>query len=180
MKTKMKDIVLVWKDVFSNWKYSIVAVFIGLVFYSINALISNLDNLAFYNQFGFFGGVKFFFTLFLGFKNRIFFSSFLSLIAIGLLFGMLFSLIIYKTKMIKNTGGKTMGFFGTTGVFIGILAPGCAACGIGLLSLFGASAAVLGSLPFGGLELSIIAIGILGFSVIKISKDIKKGIVCEI
>ena len=180
MKTKIKDMLSVWKDVFSNWKYSIVAVFIGLVFYSINALISNLDNLAFYNRFGFFGGIKFFFTLFLGFKDRIFFSSFLSLMAIAILFGMLFSLIIYRTKMIKSTSGKMMGFFGTTGIFLGVLAPGCAACGIGLLSLFGFSAAILTLLPFGGLELSFLAIGILGFSVIKISKDIKKGIVCEI
>ncbi len=177
---KVKELFSVWKDVFSNWKYLITAIVTGFVFYSINVLISNFDNLAFYNKFGFFGGVKFFFTLFLDFKNRIFFSSFLSLIAIALLFGMFFSLIIYKTNMVRNTGGKMMGFFGTAGIFLGVLAPGCAACGIGLLSLFGVSAAVLGSLPFGGTELSMLAIGILGFSIFKISKDIKKGIVCKI
>lgn len=180
MKIRIKDTLSVLKDVFSNWRYLTTAVVIGFIFYSINVLISNLDNLAFYNKFGFFGGIKFFFALFLGFKNRIFFSSFLSLIIIAILFGMLFSLIIYKTKMIKSASGKMMGFFGTTGIFLGILAPGCAACGIGLLSLFGVSAAFLAFLPFGGLELSILAIGILGFSVFKISKDIKKGIVCKI
>ena len=180
MKTKIKDVVSVCKDVFSNWKYVMLAMVTGLVYYTINVLISNVENLAFYNKFGFFGGIKFFFGLFLGFKNRIFFSSFLSLMAIAILFGMLFSLIIYRTKMIKSTSGKMMGFFGTTGIFLGVLAPGCAACGIGLLSLFGFSAAILTLLPFGGLELSILSIGILGFSVFKLSKDIKKGIVCEI
>ncbi len=177
---KFKELLKAWKDVFGNWKYSALALFIMLIFYSINVVISNLDNLAFYNKFGFFGGIKFLFGLFLGFKDRIFFSSFISLVIIAILFGMLFSLITYKTKMIKNTSGKVMGFFGTTGIFLGILAPGCAACGIGLLSLFGISAAFLAFLPFGGLELSFLAMGILGFSIFKISKDIKKGVVCKI
>lgn len=178
---KIKDILLVWKDVFSNWKYVILIVFIALFFYSINVFIANFSSLvSFYSQLGFIGILKFFLTLSLGFWGTRPLSSFFSLIFISILFGVLFSLIVYKTKMIKITSGKTMGIFGTTGIFIGILAPGCAACGVGLLSLFGVSAAILGSLPFGGLELSMIAIGILGFSVIKISKDIKKGIVCEI
>ena len=82
--------------------------------------------------------------------------------------------------MIKSSSGKTFGFFGTTGIFLGILAPGCIACGVGLLSVFGISAAVLSSLPFEGLELSLLAIGILSFSTYKITGDINKGIVCEI
>lgn len=177
---KFKELLKAWKDVFSNWKYSALALFIMLIFYSVNVVISNFDNLAFYNKFGFFGGIKFLFGLFLGFKERIFFSSFISLIIISILFGMLFSLILYRTNMVKNTSVKTMGFFGSMGIFLGVLAPGCAACGIGLLSLLGFSAAAITFLPFNGLELSWLAIGILGFSVFKISKDIKKGVVCEI
>lgn len=181
MKTKIKDILSVWKDVFSSWKYVILIAFIALFFYSINVFIANFSSIiSLYSRLGFLGILKFFLILFLGFWETRPLSSFFSLIIISVLFGVLFSLITFKTKMIKSASGKTMGVLGTTGVFIGILAPGCAACGVGLLSLFGVSAALLGSLPFGGLELSFLAIGILGFSVIKISKDIKKGIVCKI
>ncbi len=108
-----------------------------------------------------------------GFGNTIKPLSYISIIIISLLFGLLFSLIIYKTKMIKTTFGKT-GIFASLGLFIGALAPGCAACGIGLFSFFGLSSAFLIFLPFQGLELSILSIGILAFSIMKISSGMYK------
>ena len=127
----------------------------------------------------FFFGIKFFFVLFFGFKETIIYSSFVSLVTISVLLGILFSLITYKTVMIKKSSNG-IGVLGTTGIFLGILAPGCAACGIGILSALGFGAAVLTFLPFNGLEISFLAIWILLFSVAKISKDIKKGTICEI
>ena len=121
----------------------------------------------------FFFGIKFFFVLFFGFKETIIYSSFVSLVTISVLLGILFSLITYKTVMIKKSSNG-IGVLGTTGIFLGILAPGCAACGIGILSALGFGAAVLTFLPFNGLEISFLAIWILLFSVAKISKDIKK------
>lgn len=177
---KIKDILSVWKQVFSNWRYTALAITIAFVFYSLNVLIKIYDSLIFfYNQTGFLGSVRLFFNFFVGFKETTLISSFISLIFITILFGILFSLIAYKMKMIKSVSGKT-GIFTTTGIFLGFLAPGCAACGVGLLSLFGVSAAALSFLPYDGLELSILAIGVLSFSTFKITKDIKKGISCEI
>jgi len=177
----MRDFFSVWRDVFTNWKFSMIAIVIALVFYSINVLISSYSSLiSFYSQVGFFGTLKLFLTFFLGFKDHIEFHGFVTLILISIILGMLFSLIFYKTTMLKSFSGKSMGFFGTTGIFLGILAPGCAACGIGLLSALGLGTAALTSLPFEGLELSILAILILGFSTFKITKDINKGISCEI
>ena len=176
----MKDLFNVLKNVFSRREYLISAIAISLIFYSLNVVISNFSFIIyFYKENGLIRAIKFFSSLFLGFRETILFSSFLSLIAISILLSMLFSLIAYKTIMIKRSS-KSIGFFGTTGIFLGILAPGCAACGIGLLSVFGISAAVLTFLPFKGLEISILAILILGFSVFKISKDIKKAIICKI
>ena len=57
--------------------------------------------------------------------------------------------------------------------------PGCAACGIGLLSLFGISAASLTFLPFKGLEFSILSIIILSVLIFEITKNISNGIVCK-
>ena len=177
---KIKDTISTLQEVFSNWKYSLSVILIFLVFYSVNVFISNFISIISYSgRFGFFKGTQFFLALFFGFKQTLSFSSFISLILIGILLGILFSLIAYKTNIAKSTSSK-LGFFGTIGIFLGVLVPGCAACGIGLLSLLGISAATIAFLPFDGLELSWLAIGILIFSIFKISKDIKKGVVCEI
>ncbi len=175
-----KNLFSVWKKVFSNWKYIALSIIIALIFYSFNVLISNYSSLiSFYGKFGLLETIKLFFSFFIGFKETTLMSSFISLILIAILFGILFSLITYKTKMIKSVSGKT-GIFTTTGIFLGVLVPGCPSCGIGLLSLFGISAAALSFLPYDGLELSILAIGILSFSTFEITKDIKKGISCEV
>jgi len=175
-----KEFFLVWKDVFSDWKYLSLAIIIALFFYSLNVFISDYNTLiSFYSQLGLLGSIKLFFTFFVGFKSTTFLSVYISLIALSILLGMLFSLIAYKTKMIKSISKKT-GFFTTTGIFLGIIAPGCAACGVGLLSLFGIGAATLSFLPFDGLELSAISAVILLILVFKITKDINKEIVCKI
>jgi len=173
-------ITTIWKRVFRNWKYVVLTVFIAISFYSVNAIISNWKTLtSLYSSLNFLGTFKLFLILLVGFGNTIKLHSYISLIIISVLFGLLFSLITYKTITIKATTGKT-GVFASLGIFIGALAPGCAACGVGLLSLFGLSAAFITFLPFDGLELSILSIGILSFSTFKISEGIHKGNVCEV
>jgi len=176
----LTEITIVWKKVFRNWKYVVLTVFIAFSFYSINAIISNWKTLpAIYSSIGFFGTIEIFLILLWGFGSTIKLHSYVSLILVSILFGLLFSLIAYKTTRIKTTTGK-VGVFASVGIFIGALAPGCAACGVGLLSLFGLSAAFITLLPFDGLELSILSIGILSFSVFKISEGIHKGNACKI
>ena len=72
------------------------------------------------------------------------------------------------------------------GLFLGAFAPGCAACGVGLAAALGLGAGFLSFLPYKGLELSIIAIIILGYAIIKttnsmytckIKKPLKGGVV---
>jgi|SRR3989344_4675692 len=170
-KRELKQMLDGWKKIFGNWKYLALTLFIAVLFYSLNVFISNWKSLIeFYPSFGFFGILKFFFTLALGFKNLIKFHSFISLIMISILFGMLFSLITYKSKLgIKP--GKKVGILGGIGVFLGALIPGCTACGVGLVSVLGLGAGFLAFLPYNGLELSILAILILGFSITKITKE---------
>jgi|TARA_Y100000310_G_scaffold91480_1_gene88836 hypothetical protein len=177
---KTKKLFSVFRNVFGNWRYIALTIIIALVFYSINVFITNFSSIiSYYSKLGIIGGSEFFFELFFSLGKIITKSSFISLIIISILIGILFSLIAYRTKKIKAITTK-MGFFGTTGIFLGVLAPGCAACGIGLLSFFGLGAAVLTFLPFDGLEISILAILILGFSIFKITKDINNGIICKI
>ena len=177
---ELKNIFNAWKEVFSNWKYVVLTFFIALSFYSLNVAIGNWKIIpAFYSSTGLLETIKFFLILLWGFWSTVKFHSYVSLIIISILFGLLFSLISYRTSTLK-TKNRKIGVFASIGIFIGILAPGCAACGVGLLSLFGISAAFLTFLPFEGLELSILSIGILSFSVLKISESIEKGDVCSI
>lgn len=164
---------------FGNWKYSALMIIIALIFYSINILIKEYSSLtSLYSQIGLLGVIKLFFTFFIGFRSTTFLSVFISIIIISILLGMLISLVIYKIKILQSVSGK-MGFFTTAGVFLGVLAPGCAACGVGLLSLFGISAASLSFLPYNGLELSALSSIILLVLVFKITKEINNEIVCK-
>ncbi|MEX0920108.1 MAG: hypothetical protein WDZ69_00825 [Candidatus Pacearchaeota archaeon] len=179
-KINHKEFFSTLKDVFSKPKYIAITILVAFVFYSINVLILNFENFAsFYNLLGFWGLVKSLPTFFFGLKNLVLRSSFVFVIALSFLIGILFSLIHYRTKMIKNYAGNK-GFLASSGIFLGVLAPGCAACGLGLLPLLGISATVLTTLPYDGLELSILGVGILSFSIFKLTKDINKGISCEI
>jgi len=170
----------VWKIVFGNRRYIFLTVFIALFFYALNAMIGSWQTFSsLSSSYGILGTTKLFFVLVGGFGNTIKFHSYVSLILVSILFGLLFSLISYKTTRIKKTSSK-VGVIASFGVFIGILAPGCAACSIGLLSLLGVSSAFLTFLPFEGLELSILSIGLLSFAVFKISEKIHVGEVCEV
>lgn len=181
IKKGIRDAFSVWKDIFKSWKYVLGIIIIGIIFYSINVLIANWQNLtSFYSNFGILGTLKFFVLLFLGFKSLLNTPTFISLIIISVLFGFLFSLIIYKVNLTKSTEGKRFGFLPGIATFFAAFAPGCAACGIGLASALGLSAAFLSFLPFDGLELSILSIGILGFTIGKVTKDLSNPNVCKV
>src|SRR3989338_20986 len=168
----MKQIFSTWKKVFTNWKYLAVTIIIAFSLYSINVLVSSWSSLTgFYSTLGFFQTIKFFFILFAGFKETIMFHSFVSLFVISILFGMLFSLVGYKVNIGQGTDGKKIGLFGGVGLFLAAFAPGCAACGVGLASVLGISAGALSFLPYDGFELSILSIGILGFTIITVTKN---------
>src|SRR3989344_5769245 len=167
-----KDIFSTLKKVFTNWKCLAVTIIIALSFYSANVFVSSWSSLkGFYSTLGFFQTIKFFFILFFGFKETIMFHSFVSLIAISTLFGMLFSLVGYKVSIGKGSDGKKIGLFGGIGLFLAAFGPGCAACGVGLASVFGIGAGALSFLPYGGFELSIASIGILGFTIVTVTKN---------
>ncbi len=171
MQFNIKENLNFWKRVFGNFKYLLLAIIIAILFYALNVFIANYKTLInFYPSLGLLGTIKFFFTLMFGFYNLILFSSFISLIIISLLLGILFSLIFYKLNFLKGDG-KKLGFISGLGAFLGAFAPGCAACGIGLASVLGLSGAFLTLLPFKGLELSILAIVILGIAIFKTSND---------
>ncbi|PIZ82717.1 hypothetical protein COX97_03345 [Candidatus Pacearchaeota archaeon CG_4_10_14_0_2_um_filter_05_32_18] len=171
-----------WRKIFSKPKYLLMTIIIALIFYSINVLIASWETVfSVYSFRGFSEGSKMFVNLFLGFGNTIVWHSHASLILIAFLLGMFFSLVVYRTKMsVKIMDKKGAGIFASLGVFLGVLAPGCAACGMGILSALGFGVVAVNFLPLKGLEISILSIAILGFSVAKITDKISNGNSCSI
>ena len=83
--------------VFSKIKYVMLALVFGFLFYFLNFLISAFGNISsFYKARGFSGIIPFTYTIFINFKESILFSSFISIIILSFLTGILFSLILYK------------------------------------------------------------------------------------
>lgn len=182
MKIYLREKIKTWKKIFGKAKYLLLSFTIALFFYSLNVFIANWKTiLSIYSFSGFYGSSKMFINLFLGFGNTIELYSYISLILISLLLGTLFSLIIYRTSIsVKFIDEKNTGIFVTIGIFLGILAPGCAACGIGALSALGLGTIIINFLPFKGLEISILSILLLGFSIFKITDKIDNGNSCSI
>jgi len=104
-------------------------------------------------------------------------SSLLFSLIIALLFGFYVSLLIFKRDIAKisNKGNKAASGVGAA---TGIIASGCPSCGTPLLGLVGLPLG-LSALPFKGLELKILSIGLLILSIYLICNSIKKNLACE-
>ena len=145
-----------------------LAIVFGFLFYFLNFLISAYGNISsFYKTRGFSGIIPFTYMIFINFKGSILFSSFISIIILSFLTGILFSLVIYKVNLRRKSSSK-IGALSFTGMFLGIFALGCTACGLGLVAFFGLAAS-FATLPFKGLEISILAMVILTISILRFS-----------
>lgn len=88
---------------------------------------------------------------------------------ISLLFGLWFSLLIYRVGLNgSNLRANGPGFLGSSA---GILGAGCPMCGSLILGLFGAPLGLF-SLPFKGLEIKALSLIFLLSSVFIMSKDL--------
>ena len=93
---------------------------------------------------------------------------------IAILSGINLSLIIYYFQT-RRTLLKKNGLVGGVGIVGGFLGVGCASCGSVILSLIGVGGA-LAFLPFGGVEISFLAIILLLISLYSADKQIKRKI----
>lgn len=170
----MNQIFQTWKNVFGNWRYSALAIVVAVLFYLLNVLITNWETIYdFHKSNGFIMAYNILFQLAIGFYSTVKLDAFIPLVIVSILFGLFFSLLAYKSFFnIKfKEKQKGLGIFATIGVFMGALAPGCTACGIGLASVLGLGAGALSFLPYGGIELSVIAILMLSYSTFRITKS---------
>ncbi len=160
------------KIVFKDKKYLLIFLIVSFIFYLINVFISGGNKpWEFYSTLSFFGTMGFGLNLLTSFWKTVEVYSFISLVLISLLVGILVSLIFYKINLGKSIDNKKLGIFGSAGIFLGAFVPGCSACSIGLISFLGIGASVLNFLPYKGLEISILSIGLLGFTIVNIGEN---------
>lgn len=162
------------KEVFSKPKYLILMILSAFLFYLLSVIISDFrEFISLFTNYSFPISIKLFFNYFFGFHTTITNYSAVSMVLISLLFGCYLSLAIYKTTQLNSIKDKKS-LLGSVGVFLGLFAPGCAACGIGLASLFGLGGFLI-TLPFKGNEISAIAILLLSYANWIIARKINKN-----
>ena len=168
-----------FKKVFGNKKYIVIAIVASFIFYILDILIFNWKNLFEISKFGIVPLISFIGIQIIKFKDTLLLHSFITLVIISILVGILSALILYKIRLNAPIDKKT-GLISTIGLFFGALAPGCAACGIGLVSALGLTGIIINFLPFNGLEISFLSIGILSFAIFKTAKGLSKPSVCKV
>tara|TARA_Y100000034_G_C6797305_1_gene357483 strand:+ start:156 stop:698 length:543 start_codon:yes stop_codon:yes gene_type:complete len=168
MKDSWENFRNAFKEVYSSyWGILITLVFTFIVF-AVNPLLSNYRLLI--EQFSF----TLMWELIVAAPATTAVSSLIVLVIISVLSGMVFTYMIFLLRRQVNASAG----IGILGIVVGLFAPACPACALGLLSIVGLGG-FLGILPFGGRELGIIGIGLLVFSLGYMSKKINTK-VCPI
>lgn len=101
----------------------------------------------------------------------------LSAITVTLL-GIHVAVMVFRHDLVKTVSlpDKAAGFGGGT---IGLVAAGCPTCGAPVLGLLGYPLGLF-LLPFGGLELKVLSIGLLLLAIYLVVKNINRSLACQI
>lgn len=106
------------------------------------------------------------------------FSLFLSLI-ISVMFGVYLALFFFRREIIKNESVAKTSALGVGGTIASVIASGCPTCGAPFLAFFGAPLGLL-ALPFRGLEIKVLSIILLSFSIYLLAQSIERRLSCKI
>lgn len=172
------------KEVFKEWRYSIVA---GGAFLAILFLELWLPNAVWLRDLlaspAFTIAAKARLLLLSFFRLDISFGAGSPIITLLLpaFFGVNMSLLVYYFR--KKAGSGTFAGFSVAGIVVGMLGVGCAACGSVLFSAilgFSAAAGFLGFLPFGGREFAFLSLLLMGISIVLLAKKLQEADACSI
>jgi len=174
--TDVKSVFVVLKKVFGNKKYLKIGIIVAFVFYLLNGfIVSRPRFIEFFELYGFLAVWKLFIVS-INYSYEILPETFIGIVILSLLVGMIIGLLVYRFDNFAHIRGGNI--LATLGIFLGMAAPGCAACGVGLISLFGLGS-TLAVLPYNGREVMGIAIIISGLSVLMMSQKLYNPI-CKI
>ena len=149
------------KVVYSSKKYLVITISVALVLFLFNALVNNYRIL--FSDFSF----SLFFSLLKGTLALMTTLSTALLIIMSVLAGVVTAMTVYLLKRQIKGSLKAS----SSSVFVSLIAPACPSCAIGFLSVLGFGG-FLAVLPFKGLELGFLGIGLLGVSTVYLSNKI--------
>jgi len=160
-----------FRTVFSNPKYSVLAIAVALVvFIGVNFLVNwrlisgfVLGDFPLQNKTAVLSG------LLQGSLLNNTSETFVSFLVVALLIGANISLFAYRIRHLRLDG--MAGASGVIGGFLGLFAAGCTACTLSLVAFFG-FAGLFALLPFGGIEVWALGIIVLVASIYWNSKSI--------
>lgn len=159
--------------------YTIGMILIAAVFFILNLLIPNAKTLFTISmRSSLQQTVAFITALLIGGIQSMTTLSLIILIIISLLVGIVIMLIIFRMKTWRAAAftESKASYFGT---LLGLAAPGCASCGIGVLSAIGLTSSLV-YLPFKGVEIGVISILLLLFSIKSLAAKIALGPTCSL
>jgi hypothetical protein len=138
--------------VFKDWRYSLLGLIVGLIYFSIVFLYSNI-------------------SLTIGNLGMTYFViQTIAQFLIGVLFMIFVPMSIYKIILFSDFSAKenTSGIFGG---FVAIVVAGCPACSVTLASYIGLSG-FFSVFPFYGLELKLLTIPLMGWANYSLIKNL--------
>lgn len=103
--------------------------------------------------------------------------SLMFLVVVGVLTGANLTLVVQRVQAIRASGKMSFVVGGSS--LLGIVGSGCASCGLPILAFLGLSGAIF-YLPFQGLELSVLAIVLLSFSLYTLIQQRVEQAVCDV
>ena len=142
--------------VYRRWPYSLLAVLVALTIFSVNVLLPNYRVIS---------NARLVFLLLAGAPATMTSSSFIMLVIMSLLSGIVASIAIFTIR--RQLRAAT----GASSILLSFIAPSCPSCAIGLAGMLGLGG-LISSLPFAGKELGIIGILALLASIFYLSKKI--------
>lgn len=177
MKKRLGESLKAIGTMLSNWKYLLLTMIIAAIFFAGNIYAPNLRILLSYS-----GKPGLLFSLlkdlFIGGVSNLPIHTLVIMILIAILTGMVISLITMKVRMkikFKEHAGKKA----TIGIVLGLFAPACASCGLGLISIVGLGS-VLAYLPFKGIEIGILSVILLAYATYSLSSSMRECKECRI
>jgi len=173
MKYNITHVKEAFQKVFEKPFYLILSLIFSVCILLINLLIIN------YNTVKSFPGLKIIISVLIGAFSFLPLHSVILLFLISILSGIFLSMLFYHINNLRKA--KASYATGIGGMFLGILAPSCPACGLGLASLLGLGG-MISSLPLGGIEVNLVGAILMIFAVLSISKKInsKTGNTCDV
>lgn len=173
MKQSFETIRLVFSDVL----YTVISILVALSVFLFNILITNLGLL--WHTVRTSGIVELLkvISAMVVYTFSLPWYSVTILVLVSVLTGIVFGLVTFKVraKMASSVGSK-LGFMG---MVLGVIAPSCSSCGIGVLAIIGAGSAFSG-LPLHGTEIGILGVLLLVVSSIVLVKSIEKCESCQV